>query len=42
MEIILPLSMHEIYDVRDRIYDWVIELQDRYDVLILASAIPKA
>lgn len=42
LEIMLPLSMREIYDVRDWIYDWIIELQDRYDVLILASAIPKA
>jgi len=42
LEIMLPLSMREIYEVRDRIYDWIIELQDRYGVLILASAIPKA
>lgn len=41
LEVMLPLSMREIYDVRDWIYDWIIELQDRYGVLILASAIPK-
>lgn len=42
MEVILPLTMNEIYPIRDRIYDWVIELQDRYNVLILSSAISKA
>jgi hypothetical protein len=42
MEVILPLTMNEIYPIRDRIYNWILELQDRYGVLILASAIPKA
>jgi len=42
MEVILPLTINEIYPIRDRIYDWILELQDRYGVLILASAIPKA
>ncbi len=41
MEIFLPLPMNEIYRVRERIYDWILELQDRHDVLILASALPR-
>lgn len=41
LEVALPLSMNEIYPVRDRIYEWVLELQERHHVLILASAIPR-
>lgn len=41
LEVALPLSMNEIYPVRDRIYEWVLELQERHDVLILASVIPR-
>jgi len=36
----LPLPMQEIYKVRDRVHELVIELEDKYDVLILASAVP--
>lgn len=41
MEVFLPLPMDEIYRVRERIYDWILELQERHDVLILASALPR-
>jgi hypothetical protein len=41
LEVVLPLPMDEIYRVRDRIYDWILELQEQYGVLILASAIPR-
>ena len=40
LEVVLPLPMNEIYTVRDRIYEWILELQERHGVLILASAIP--
>jgi hypothetical protein len=40
LEIQLPLPMKEIYEVRRRIHEIVIQLQERYDVLILASAVP--
>ena len=40
MEIRLPLSMEEIYQARERIHELVIQLQEQYDVLILASAVP--
>jgi hypothetical protein len=42
LEIRLPLSMKEIYKVRDRVHELVIELQEKYDVLILASAVPSS
>jgi hypothetical protein len=42
LEVTLPLTMNEIYGVRERIYEWILELQERHGVLILASAIPKA
>jgi hypothetical protein len=42
LEVTLPLTMNEIYSVREQIYEWIIELQDRHGVLILASAVPKA
>ena len=41
LEVVLPMTMAEIYQVREWIYDLVIELQDRYDLLIMASAIPQ-
>ncbi len=41
LEIKLPLPMNEIYGVREQIYEWILELQERHGVLILASAIPK-
>lgn len=40
LEIRLPLPMKEIHEARHRVHDIVIELQDKYDVLILASAVP--
>jgi hypothetical protein len=40
MEIELPLRMEEIYAARERIHELVIQLQEQYDVLILASAVP--
>jgi hypothetical protein len=40
LEIQLPLPMREMYKIRDRIHEFVIEIEEKYDVLILASAIP--
>jgi hypothetical protein len=40
MEIELPLRMEEMYAAREWIHDLVIQLQEQYDVLILASAVP--
>ena len=40
MEVALPLRMEEIYAARERIHELVMQLQEHYDVLILASAIP--
>ena len=40
MEIALPLRMEEIYAARERLHELVIQLQEQYDVLILASAVP--
>ena len=40
LEVKLPLRDDEIYEARDHIHDLVIQLQDRYDVLILAYAVP--
>ena len=40
LEIEPPLCMEEMYVVRERIHDLVIQLQEQYDVLILASAVP--
>lgn len=40
MEIELPLRLEEMYAARERIHDLVIQLQEQYDVLILASAVP--
>lgn len=41
LEVVLPMTMAEIYQVREWIYDLVIELQDRYSVIIMASAVPQ-
>ena len=41
LEVVLPMTMGEVYKAREWIYDVVIELQERYDLLILASAIPQ-
>lgn len=40
VEVQLPLNMEEIYQARDRVHELVIQLQEQYDVLILASAVP--
>jgi len=40
VEVRLPLSMEEVYQARDRVHELVIQLQEQYDVLILASAVP--
>jgi hypothetical protein len=40
VEVRLPLSMEEIYEARDRVHELVIQLQEQYDVLILASVVP--
>jgi hypothetical protein len=40
VEIRLPVELEEIYQVRDRVHELVIQLQEQYDVLILASAVP--
>jgi hypothetical protein len=40
IEVYLPVPLEEIYAVRDQIHKLVIPLQERYDVLILASAVP--
>lgn len=40
VEVKLPVGEDEIYEARDHIHDLVIQLQDQYDVLILAYAVP--
>jgi hypothetical protein len=40
VEVRLPLCMNEIYAARDHIHELVMHLQEQYDVLILASAVP--
>jgi hypothetical protein len=40
VEIQLPVALEEIYTARDQLHELVIELQEQYDVLILASAVP--
>jgi hypothetical protein len=40
VEVRLPGSIDEVYEARDRIHELVIRLQEQYDVLILASAVP--
>ena len=41
LDVVLPLPMEEIYREREWMYDLVIELQDRYDLLIQASVVPQ-
>jgi len=41
LEVVLPMTMAEIYQAREWIYNLVIELQDRYDLIIMASAVPQ-
>ena len=40
LEVRLPLCQNDIYEARDQIHAFVIQLQEQYDVLILASAVP--
>jgi hypothetical protein len=40
LEVVLPMSMEEVYQARDSIFDLVIKLQERYGLLILVSAVP--
>jgi hypothetical protein len=40
VEVRLPVPLEEIYTARDQLHEIVIQLQDQYDVLILASAVP--
>ena len=40
LEVKLPLHMEEICAVRERIHELVVQLQEHYDVLMLASAVP--
>jgi hypothetical protein len=42
LEVLLPMTMSEIYAVRDWVYDVVIELEERYDLTIQVSVIPSA
>jgi len=41
VEVQLPVTLEELYRARDQIHELVIQLQERYDVLILASAVPQ-
>jgi len=40
VEVRFPVGIDEIYKVRDQVHELVIQLQEQYDVLILASAVP--
>lgn len=40
LDVQLPLEMADIYKARERIHALVIPLQEQYDVVILASAVP--
>jgi hypothetical protein len=40
VEVRLPGDMDQIYQARDRVHELVIQLQEQYEVLILASAVP--
>jgi hypothetical protein len=40
VEVRLPFDSEGIYQARDQIHEIVIQLQEQYDVLILASAVP--
>lgn len=41
LEVSLPGSMADIYQARDWLYDLIIELQERYDIIIMVSAVPQ-
>ena len=41
VEVSLPMPMTDIYQAREWMYDLVIELQERYDVIIMVSVIPR-
>jgi hypothetical protein len=41
VEVQLPVTREELYSARDHIHALVIQLQEQYDVLILASAVPQ-
>jgi hypothetical protein len=41
VEVQLPVTREELYTARDHIHALVIQLQEQYDVLILASAVPQ-
>jgi hypothetical protein len=41
VEVQLPVTREELYRARDQIHELVIQLQEQYDVLILASAVPQ-
>jgi hypothetical protein len=40
IEVRLSVSQDDLYEARDWIHGLVIQLQEQYDVLILASAVP--
>jgi hypothetical protein len=40
VEVQLPVALEGLYTARDQIHELVIQLQEQYDVLILASAVP--
>ena len=40
LDVLLPLTIDEIYYVRARMYEHVAELQEKYGVIIQASAVP--
>ena len=40
VEVRLSVSQDDLYEARDWIHALVIQLQEQYDVLILASAVP--
>ena len=40
VEVQLPVAQEELYTARDQLHELVIQLQEQYDVLILASAVP--
>ncbi len=40
VEVQLLVTLEELYTARDQIHELVIQLQEQYDVLILASAVP--
>lgn len=40
LEVQLPLPMEDIYEARERVHELVLQLEEHYDVLILAYAVP--